>query len=77
MCRSMLLSRRKMARDERESEDRRIGISLERVVEPVWVWGVPFAPFSMAEAVSSDREANRCGPAQLFHHGQCSLRDAD
>ena len=36
-----------------------------RVVEPVWVWGVPFAPFSMSEAVRAIE--------QLIDEGQPSF----
>jgi len=76
---SMLLTLRNTRRDvntilrsSRDSQEPRA-----RRVDPVWVWGVPFASLSMAETVSAIGDLIEAGRPTFFIHGQCQLRDAD
>ena len=45
--------------------------------ERVWVWGVPFAPITLTEAVAAVSELIRAGPSVVLHHRADALCDAD
>ena len=44
-----------------------------RLVDPVWVWGVPFAAFTMSDAVSAVEKLIEAGRPELLHHGPRTL----